>query len=91
MRFLLVLAFATVALAGTILPNENLQIASGKIDQRVLQMLSAADIDYVIDGEEVEGEYKVGISESDKRFTNFVFLFSCSAIHYFMASASLHS
>ncbi|XP_075150491.1 uncharacterized protein LOC142224593 [Haematobia irritans] len=59
MRFLLVLAFATVALAGTVLPNHgsSLRPMSQKVDAYVSDLLeNEGEIEYVVDHEDGTAE-----------------------------------
>lgn len=73
MRFLLVLAFATVALAGTV----NLRPASEKVDQYVMDLLgNDGEIEYVVDHEDgtVEGKFSWNSSNPRKKFNKFFFL-----------------
>lgn len=63
MRFLLVLAFASVALAGTVLPNKGfaLRPMSNKIDAYVLDLMENEDggLEVVIDHEDGTMEGKL--------------------------------
>lgn len=73
MRFLLVLAFATVALAGTV----NLRPASEKVDQYVMDLLgNDGEIEYVVDHEDgtVEGKFFWNTANQEKNLTNIFFL-----------------
>ncbi|XP_013102615.1 uncharacterized protein LOC106083878 [Stomoxys calcitrans] len=59
MRFLLVLAFATVALAGTVLPNQGsfIRPMSNKVDEYVTDLMeNDGEVEYVVDHEDGTAE-----------------------------------